>query len=98
MQKYVSKQKTLWGFTTIVKVIVKSANHKQGYIKHLVNEVDVCETLLAFDFGYFCGIYLHFPCFYLIFDFCVWFTNLTSWSAMINLCSNYYDSNIQCQY
>ena len=32
--KIKSKKKTLWGFPTVVKMIIKGASHKRGYRKH----------------------------------------------------------------
>ena len=51
----ITKVETPWGFPTVVKVIIKSANHKWRYIKHvlLVRETSVNGCRLYF--GYICG-------------------------------------------
>ena len=69
MQKFMVNRKRLGGFPTVVKTIVKSANHKQGYIKHCINEVDICERLIVYILVIFVLIYVHFLCFNEIFDF-----------------------------
>ena len=75
MQKFIVNRKHL-GFSHCSQGDSKISQSQARIDKAWLNEVDVCERLLVYILVIFVLIYVHFPCFYLIFEFFVWFTLL----------------------